>query len=157
MPLEECYLSKEGLEKYLTSLCTVVWSKGFQFYSTNQLSFENTKVYCSQQMLQNLIKLSEAYKLQPYHFQQINDHLQQNVLEYMLSKYPMTSAQHINRNLNNAIREVDNTDLTTNNFLYKSEVRFKFRDNGEYNDLIMGTINEAMARIESKQEGKSVF
>lgn len=108
-------------------------------------------------MLQNLIKLSEAYKLQPYHFQQINDHLQQNVLEYMLSKYPMTSSQHINRNLNNAIREVDNTDLTTNNFLYKSEVRFKFRDNGEYNDLIMGTINEAMARIESKQEGKSVF
>lgn len=95
--------------------------------------------------------------MQPHHFEQLNDHLQQNVLEYMLTKYPMTTSQHVNRNLNNSIREVDNTELPSNNFLFKSEVRFKFRENGEYNDLIMGTINEAMTRIEAKQEGKSVF
>ena len=62
----------------------------------------------------------------------------------MLNKYPMTLSQEINRNLNNSVREFDDTDNISNNYLYKSNVVFKYRESGEYNDLIMRTINEAI-------------
>jgi hypothetical protein len=62
----------------------------------------------------------------------------------MLNKYPMTLSQEVNRNLNNSIREFDDTDNIAHNYLYKSNVIFKYRENGEYNDLIMRTINEAI-------------
>lgn len=97
-------LSHGALERFMTKLCGEVWSKAFHYYSTNQMSFENTKIYCSQQILKNLARLSEKYPLTAHHFAVIDRHLQGSVLEYMLQKYPMTLSQEINRNLNNAIR-----------------------------------------------------
>jgi hypothetical protein len=127
LPTDEHLLSQECLERYMTNLCQVVWSRAFYYYSTNQLSFENTKIYSSQQILQNLARLCEKYNLQAKDFRVIDNHLEGNVLEYMLSKYPMTLCQEVSRNLNNSIREIDDTDNIANNFLYKSNVVFKLR------------------------------
>ncbi len=69
----------------------------------------------------------------------------------------MTLCQEVNKNLNNSIRQIDNTDNIENNYLYKSEVVFKYRENAEYNDLIMRTINEAIKKIDSKHDNKTVY
>lgn len=47
--------------------------------------------------------------------------------------------------------------MPAHNFLRKSNFTFKYRETGEYNDLIMRTINEAINRIEAKIENQSVF
>jgi hypothetical protein len=75
----------------------------------------------------------------------------------MLNKYPMTLSQEINRNLNNSIREFDDTDNVAHSFLHASSVVFKYRESGEYNDLIMRTINQAINCIEARADNKSVF
>lgn len=69
----------------------------------------------------------------------------------------MTLCQEVNKNLNNSIRQIDNTDNIENNYLYKSEVVFKYRENAEYNDLIMRTINEAIKKIDSRHDNKTVY
>ncbi len=69
----------------------------------------------------------------------------------------MTLSQEINRNLNNAIREIDNADSPAHDFLRKSNFTFKYRETGEYNDLIMRTINEAINRIEARSDNQSVY
>lgn len=134
-----------------------MWSRAFYYYSTDQLSYEYTKIYSSQQILENLARLSERYRLEAAHFQIINSHLQHKILEYMINKYPTTLNQDVNRNLNAVVREIDNTDQLMNDYLYNSEIIFKFRDSGEYNDLIMRSINEVLRKIEKRVRSKSIY
>jgi hypothetical protein len=48
----------EELTRSLWGLCREVWSKGFHYYSSGQLSFQNTKIYCSKQILENLGRMA---------------------------------------------------------------------------------------------------
>jgi hypothetical protein len=50
------------------------------------------------------VRLSEKFYLKPYHFEIINYHIQNDVLGYMLNKYPMTLDHEINKNVNAAIK-----------------------------------------------------
>lgn len=43
--------------------------------------------------------------------------------------------------------EMDKSDQLQNDYLYNSNIHFKFRDSGEYNDLIMKTLNSVIMRI----------
>jgi len=73
--------------------------------------------------------------------------MKDKVLEYLVNKYPVTVAPDINRNFTSSIQEIDNSDQMMNDYLYNTDIVFKFRDNGEYNDLIMRSINEVIRRI----------
>jgi hypothetical protein len=42
----------------VTALCRAVWSRGFHYYSTDQLSLDHAKTYCSEQILRNLARLT---------------------------------------------------------------------------------------------------
>jgi hypothetical protein len=149
-------LGGEGLERYLTELCKVVWSRAFHYLSTGQVSYEYAKIYSSEQILQNLVRLSEGMELRAEHFEVINRHMGA-VLEYMLNKYPLTLSQDINRNVNASIREVDNSDQLANDYLTASPLPWRYRESGEYNDLIMLTLNEVLTKIETKVRGKSIY
>lgn len=63
------------------------------------------------------------------------------MLEYMLNKYPMTLSMDINRNVNSSVREVDNTEQPCFDYLNGCSVAFRFRESGEYSDLIMRVVN----------------
>jgi hypothetical protein len=75
----------------------------------------------------------------------------------MLNKYPMTLSQEINRSVNSSIREIDNTDQLSNDYIYNSPVAFKYRETGEYNDLIMRIINEVLNKIDFKVGNKTIY
>jgi hypothetical protein len=64
-----------------------------------------------------------------------------------MAKYPITQSQEVNRNVNSTVTETDNTDQPFNDYLSGSKVHFKFRESGEYNDLIMMLINEILKKI----------
>lgn len=74
-----------------------------------------------------------------------------------MAKYPITQSQEVNRNVNNSIREIDNTDQPLNDYLFNSAIIFKFRDSGEYNDLIMRLINEILKKIELKVGNRTIY
>ena len=44
--------------------------------------------------------------------------------------------------------EVDNMEALSNNYLASSGVEFEYRDDGNYNDLIMRFINEVKDKID---------
>lgn len=63
------------------------------------------------------------------------------ILGYMWHKYPMKLSQEVNRNLNKMVKEVDNTLRPANDYISDTGFRFKYRENADYNDLIMKSIN----------------
>lgn len=139
----------------MTALTREVWSRGFHYYSTDQFSLEHAKTYCSEQILRNLGRLAGRFHLGGDHFAAINSHCQK-VLEYMLSKYPMTLSQDVNRSVNSAIREIDNTDQLSNDYVYTSPVVFRFRESADYTDLIMRMLNDVLRKLDLKVGGRTV-
>lgn len=77
----------------------------------------------------------------------INSHIQEEVLEYMLNKYPITLDHEINKNVSMAIKEVNYSGELVNDYLYNSTINFALRETAEYNDLIMRSVNEIITKI----------
>jgi hypothetical protein len=75
----------------------------------------------------------------------------------MLSKYPMTMSQDVNRSVNGAIREIDNTDQLSNDYVFTSPVVFRFRESADYSDLIMRMLNDLLRKLDLRIAGRTVY
>jgi hypothetical protein len=73
-----------------------------------------------------MARLAGRFRLSGEHFAVVNAQAGR-VLDYMLTKYPMTLSQDVNRTVNASIREIDNTDQLSNDYVYTSPVVFRFR------------------------------
>ena len=54
---------EEAILSWLTQVCKTVFSVGFNLYETGVLDINKTKAYCSENVLVNLINLSQKYEL----------------------------------------------------------------------------------------------
>lgn len=75
----------------------------------------------------------------------------------MLTKYPMTLSQDVNRAVNSAVREIDNTDQLINDYVYTSPVVFRYRESGEYSDLVMRMLNEVLRRLNLRVGTRTIY
>jgi hypothetical protein len=75
----------------------------------------------------------------------------------MLSKYPMTLNKQPPPTLAAAVRQIDDSDNPQHNYLHGSQVVFRLRESGEYNDLIMRTMNDTIAKIDSRTDGRTMY
>ena len=57
LPVGSGRISKEDLEQFVTDLCKKVWSIAFNVFSKDELTYENTKIFASEQILRNLMRL----------------------------------------------------------------------------------------------------
>jgi len=74
----------------------------------------------------------------------IDRHLSGNILPYLQKKYPLTTTFDVNKALEKQLEQTNNMDLLENDFLVSHEIMFKYRSNGNYNDMIMKVLNKAM-------------
>jgi hypothetical protein len=70
------------------------------------------------------------------------------VLEYLQNKYPLTQSNDVNKALAREVQETDHLDLLNNDFLYTFGIMFEYREDGNYNDMIMKVLNKAMEQID---------
>jgi len=75
----------------------------------------------------------------------------------MLTKYPMTETVVINKKIESVIKEIDNMEALENDAFHYSENSFDFeyRENGNYNDLIMKLMNHMMCKVDSLEDHNS--
>ena len=75
----------------------------------------------------------------------------------MLNKYPMTLSLDINRNVNTSVREVDNTEQPCFDYLNDCSVSFRFRESGDYSDLIMRVVNEVLRKVDVRNGNSTAY
>lgn len=78
----------------------------------------------------------------------LDQYLRTDLLIYLQKKYPLTESQEINKNLENTVQEIDNLGSLSNNYFAISEIMVEYRDDGNYNDLIMKMINDISSKID---------
>jgi hypothetical protein len=71
----------------------------------------------------------------------------------------MTESTDVNKALDEAVKPIDKTEALDNDMLQKCDVVFTYRENGNYNSLIMEFLNWIMTEIDSKEAGsqKTVY
>jgi hypothetical protein len=63
------------------------------------MSFEQAKIYCSENLFKNIVRLSEKYRLSDLELELIDNHIKKGVLNYLAAKYPLTDSTIVNKKL----------------------------------------------------------
>jgi glutaredoxin-related protein len=136
------------LKRWMSKLFTKTFSVAFHHFSRNEMSFEQTKIYCSMNILYNIIKLNKSQPITSDAIEQLDRYLQTDVLAYLQKKYPLTESQAVNRTLDSAVQEMDNLGALSNTYFCNSSVGFEYRESGNYNDLVMRMLNDILSRLD---------
>ena len=99
------------MKRWVTEMWITVFSSSFHYYLTDQMTFEQTKVFCSESVLRNLLRLTQKYKLTEGQVAEVNKHIGGEVLDYLMKKYPMTQSKDINKALEKELKEIDMSDM----------------------------------------------
>lgn len=54
-------IEDKSLKRWTTSVFKTVFSTAFNAYSRNEMSFEQAKIYCSENIFKNLVSLNQRY------------------------------------------------------------------------------------------------
>lgn len=112
------------------------------------MNFDQAKIFCSENIFKNFVLLNQKYSLNAAEVELLDNYIEKKVLHYIGKKYPLTYSTEVNKKLEELVYEVDNIEALSNNYLISSKVVFEYRDDGNYNDLIMRFINEVKDRID---------
>ena len=147
-PVVDGSISAHALKLWISNVVKTVTSSAFHSFSKEEMSFEQAKIYCSENIFKNIALFSKKHQLSAAEMKTIDEHIKKGVLTYLSAKYPLTDSSEVNKKLEAVVHEVDNIEALPNNYLNDSKVVFEFRESGNYNDLIMQMINEVMGKID---------
>jgi hypothetical protein len=88
----------------MSSVVKTVCSSAFNSFFKKEMNFEQTKIYCSENIFKNIVVLGSKYTLSAEEMELIDNHLKNGVLSYLAAKYPLTDSTEINKKLEAAIR-----------------------------------------------------
>lgn len=67
----------------------------------------------------------------------------------MQKKYALPGSDEVDLVIDNMVKSLDKRDTLKNDLLQKSDVVFTYREDGNYNDLIMMFLNWLMTEIDT--------
>lgn len=70
-------------------------------------------------------------------------------MPYLALKYPLSESQHTNKSLERVVKDINNIEMLTYDFFFNSSITLEFRENGNYNDIIMQVLNEIISLADS--------
>lgn len=100
-----------------------VTSSAFSHLLSKKLTFEEVKIFCSQNILLNIllflqnVQADESYQLMKL----VNERMKDN-LDYLMTKYPLTKEGVPNKKLREAINKVNNLEHDDNDLIDKSGI-----------------------------------
>ena len=123
-----------------------VVSASFQLLLSKQLSYEEVKIYCSENLLLNLLlffeNISEKVNDQEiYHTMSHTNKIITDCLGYLLSKYPQMREAKPNKKLREAISSLNNMENDENDMVLRSNIEFKVKESEDYTSEIMEFLN----------------
>jgi hypothetical protein len=62
-PNSDGELDEEELVEWITEVCSCVFSSAFNYLTEDKMTYEQTKVFCSEGILKNIFLLTKKYHL----------------------------------------------------------------------------------------------
>ena len=96
------------MDEWLGFMCKEVFSAGFALYHTNELDYRKCTIYCSEQIIANIVELIQKNNLSQSNLEYINETLSSKLLPYLLMKYPLSEEAEVSSSFAKEIVEVNN-------------------------------------------------
>ena len=93
--------------------------------------------------------------MHPDEVEAINAFFQKDVLDYIILKYPKSEDKEVNQAFKNLVSEVINLTDNANDLVHRSGVKFRFREDGNYNSQIMEFLNYMIQLPDEKVKVKA--
>ena len=87
-------------------------------------------------------------------YKKIDKIMEQKVLPYLTLKYPLSEKINVNKKLNSMVKKINNFEDLDNDFIYNSDIIWEYREDGNYNDIIMRVLNEVILLADKTAENK---
>lgn len=87
------------LKKWISDVVKTVASSAFNAYSKGEMTFSQTKIFCSENILKNIVNFSSSYLLNKDEIEMMDKHIAGEVVEYLEAKYPKTDSITVNKKL----------------------------------------------------------
>ena len=129
------------LKVWIGNLVSTVFSNGFKMFEEEKMNNKRTKAYCAENILYNLIQLIRQNQLTSEHLQQMNEFMRDELINYLIEKYPKSEEKEFNIAFANRIKPIENLENNENDLVYRSKVVFDFHRDGNYNPTIMKFLN----------------
>ena len=71
----------------------------------------------------------------------LNKFLKDDLLGYIIEKYPKSEEKGVNQTFKNIVSQVTNRSDNENDLVFRSKVKFQYQDDGNYNSQIMEFLN----------------
>lgn len=68
-------IDDDTLKEWLTDVCSNVFSSAFNSLSKDNMTYEHSKVFCSEGILKNILLLTKKYRLSEHQMKIINEHI----------------------------------------------------------------------------------
>lgn len=114
---------------------------GFLLLKKKRLNSRQMKAFCSERLVFNILRLIEQQDLGTEHVRMINEFVKEEVLEYLILKYPKSEEKEVNQNFKRVLKPVDNLSSNENDLVFRSGVGFKHSPDANYNSKIMEFLN----------------
>ena len=134
-------LDDDTMKEWVTEVVSCVFSSAFNAISHDEMSEQHAKCFCSENILKNILFLTKRYRLKKEQLKAIDSHISQRLIPYFQRKYPLTEVKDVSKAIDDSVKPIDNREALDNDLLKKCNVAFTYRENGNYNDLIMKFLN----------------
>ena len=130
-----------------------ILSTGFRLYEKGQLDSKTVNTFCSENIIRHILTLAEKNELSHQDFSFINKLLAGKLLPYFLKKYPLSQESQTNLSFSKKVTDINNKLENENDLIYRSNVKFEWRENENYNDKIMEFLNYLLELPQTKAKG----
>ena len=129
----------------------------------NYLSFDEIKILFTENIIFNFIEFMKEMKKighgtgdkKSIHAEitSIINKKSVHVLDYLCRQYPQTKIEAPNLALRSLLPQVDNQSRSKYDLVWKSQIPFTYRENGDYTDQIMRMINFMIEKSNEEYDG----
>ena len=111
---------------------------------------KSVKAYCAENILYNIIELIRANDMSAEQIRQMSEFMDDEVINYLIEKYPKSEEKEYNLTFANKIKLVENLENNENDLVFRSKVEFEFNERGNYNSAIMKFLNYVLTLPDEK-------
>ncbi len=98
-------LSESKVREWISRVFKFVFSAAFHALSEQRLSIKQTKMFCAENVLKNIVYCSQQRKLTSEHLAAIDFFVGGSVLPYLSQKYPISESTDASRQFNELVKE----------------------------------------------------
>ena len=102
-PVVDGSISTHSLKLWTSNVVKTVSSSAFNSFAKGEMSFEQAKIYCSENIFKNIVLLNKKHQLSAVDIKMIDQHIRKGVLSYLSAKYPLTDSSEVNKKLEAAV------------------------------------------------------